>query len=193
MAGIIITIGGLPGSGKSTLGKLLAARLGVPFYSMGDIRRTYAREHGWTLEELNRRAESDPESDHLVDRFQARLPEKEHAFIVDSRLGHHFLPQALKLFVKASVRVCATRILGAKRFGEEWTTIDDGVRSLEERIASDKRRYAALYGIDPLDETQYDLVLDSEAHNPLELLEQVLAELHRRGVRLPDAPASKAI
>ena len=35
---MIITISGLPGSGKSTIGKMLAKKLGYKFYSMGDLR-----------------------------------------------------------------------------------------------------------------------------------------------------------
>jgi len=184
--GLIIVIGGLPGSGKSTLGKMLAARLRVPFYSMGDVRRAYARDRGWTLDELNRRAEIDPASDHLVDRFQTELPKREASFVIDSRLGFHFIPGAVKVFLHASVRTCAQRILRTNRSEEKWTIIEDGVRSLTERVASDKRRYAALYGVDPLDEAVYDIVLDSETADPFVLLNQLLDELRRRGHEVQD-------
>ncbi|HII15831.1 MAG TPA: AAA family ATPase, partial [Nanoarchaeota archaeon] len=37
-----ITIGGVPGAGKSTVAKLIAEKLGYKSYSMGAIRREIA-------------------------------------------------------------------------------------------------------------------------------------------------------
>lgn len=182
---LIVTIGGLPGSGKSTLGKLLAARMGVPFFSMGDVRRAYAHDRGWSIEQLNAYAEKDPESDHLVDRFQERLPAQTPSFVIDSRLGYHFIPGAFRIFLHAPVRVCAERIFAQRRSSESWKNIEEGVASLNERIACDQRRYRALYNIDPTDESQYDLVLDAEHADQQELLRQTLAALTKRGVVLP--------
>ena len=62
---MIITIGGAPGSGKSTVGRMLATNLNIPFFSMGDIRRAYALERGLTIEQLNELAKVDPSSDRL--------------------------------------------------------------------------------------------------------------------------------
>ncbi len=49
---MIITLMGTPGAGKSTLGRLLAQKLGYKQYSMGDLQRRIAQEHGWTINEL---------------------------------------------------------------------------------------------------------------------------------------------
>ena len=38
-----ITISGLAGSGKSTVGRLLASKLNVPFISMGNTTRAFAQ------------------------------------------------------------------------------------------------------------------------------------------------------
>lgn len=193
MAGIIITIGGLPGSGKSTLGKLLAARLGVPFYSMGRVWREYASEHGIGFEELHFQAETDPSIDERIDRYQQELPRQHPSFVIDSRLGHHFIPQAIKIFLKADLRTCAERILHADRAEQRPQTIEESLATLRHVIDSNRKRYLVLYGTDMLDEAQYDLVLDSERTDPFALLAQVLAELRRRGIPLPDTAASKAI
>jgi cytidylate kinase len=45
---MIITLSGYPGSGKSTAGKLLAAKLGYNRYSIGDLQRRLAAEHNLT-------------------------------------------------------------------------------------------------------------------------------------------------
>jgi len=64
---VIITIGGTAGSGKSSVAKELAKRLGYKFYSAGDVRRKYALSKGISLAELNKQGEKDPFSDKMVD------------------------------------------------------------------------------------------------------------------------------
>ena len=49
-----ITIGGMPGSGKSTIGKMLAKSLGYKYYSIGEIRRELAQKRGLTMERVKR-------------------------------------------------------------------------------------------------------------------------------------------
>jgi predicted cytidylate kinase len=182
---VIITIGGPPGSGKSTLGRMLATRLGAPFFSMGDVRRAYALERGMTLAELNRRGEADPYSDTMVDEYQSKLPRQHPSFVIDSRLGYHFLPQSVKIFLKADLRVAASRILPDKRAEEHWTNLDEGTRALQERMRSDRARYKKYYGIDPYDESRFDLVLDTSQLDPLAVLHETLLFLKRSGVPVP--------
>ena len=174
---MIITIGGTPGSGKSTIGRMLATRLNIPFFSMGDIRREFAKQHGITLAELNRLSETDPESDRLVDEFQAGLAQKHESFVVDSRLGWHFLPDSVKIFLKTDLRVAAKRIFDQQRAEEQWDSIEHGVREMEAREASDKKRYATLYNIDHTDISNYDLIIDGTTMTPLEKLEVILLYL----------------
>jgi len=188
---VIITLGGMPGSGKSTLGKLLAARLDMPFFSMGDVRRQYAIANNMTLAELNKRGEQDPASDALVDEYQKKLPFKHNSFVIDSRLGYHFLPKSIKLFVKVDLRVAATRIYSQKRESEKWSSVEDGERELRERIACDIKRYKQYYALDPSDLTQYDLVLDSTSTDPETLLHRVILFLRLKGVVIPPEPARK--
>ena len=49
-----ITISGLPGSGTTTVAKLLAERLGYKLISAGDVFRKLAMERGMTLEEFSK-------------------------------------------------------------------------------------------------------------------------------------------
>ena len=57
MAPVVITISGLPGSGKTTVARLVAKELGLEHVYAGDIFRRQAAEAGVTLEEYTRRAE----------------------------------------------------------------------------------------------------------------------------------------
>lgn len=65
-----ITIFGLAGAGTSTVGKMLAEKLGYKFLSSGDIFRKKARDSGITLPELHECIKADPEAaeEHILTR-----------------------------------------------------------------------------------------------------------------------------
>ncbi len=50
---MILTLIGLPGSGKGTQGQMLAKKLGIPLISIGDMLRTIIRENGEEAKLLN--------------------------------------------------------------------------------------------------------------------------------------------
>ena len=54
---MIITISGKPGSGKSTIAKILAEKLKLKHYSAGDFRREKAKKLCLSLEEFNKLGE----------------------------------------------------------------------------------------------------------------------------------------
>ena len=51
---MIIVLGGRAGSGKSTIAKEVAKKLGYKHYSMGDLQRNIAKEKGISLLELGK-------------------------------------------------------------------------------------------------------------------------------------------
>jgi CMP/dCMP kinase len=190
---VIISLGGSPGSGKSTLGQLLAQELHLPLVKIGDLRRQYGLERGLTLEQLNERGETDPSTDYDIDNYLKKLPEQMDSFIIDARLGFHFIPQSIKVFVTVNLRIGAERILPLHRASESWDTVEQGVAALEKRMASDSKRYRQYYDIDPYDTSQYDLVLDTGGITTEEALAQLLHFLAERGVHPPRIPAAKKV
>ena len=176
----IVTISGTPGSGKSTLGRLLAKRLGYAYHSIGELRRRFAAEKGVTIAELNRRsAAGEEDTDTAFDRFLASLGGQDR-IVVDARLGFHFLPHSIKLFVDADERVRAERLLARESIAERAATLAEAVRMNRERIASDQERYRKYYNLDPFRPEQYDLVLDSARKSPEELVEEVVTRFFTR-------------
>ncbi len=179
----IVTIAGDPGSGKSTLAKALAAALDLPHFSMGDIFRRLAQEGGMSVEEFTRLAQQDPDAwDSRIDPYQCTIPEQHPAFVMDSRLGFHFLPHSIKIYVKVDREEAARRLFRQQRAEERWESVEEGVRSLRERQGSERERFARLYGVDHTDLSQFDLVLDSTRATAEETLAQALAYLKSRGV-----------
>lgn len=159
---LVIAISGRPGSGKSTVARLLAARLGLDHVSAGDFMREMAAERGITVLELSRIAEGDDGIDREIDERSRRLGESGRSVVIDSRLAWHFIPHAVKVFLDVSLDVAARRIFSARRDSEaENVDLESTVQATMARAASESLRYQQYYGIDYLDPTNYDIVLDT--------------------------------
>ena len=70
---MIITISGMPGSGKSTVARRLSEQLAYKRYYMGAVRRKAARKLGMTLEEFNKKGETDASTDLFVEEYIQKL------------------------------------------------------------------------------------------------------------------------
>lgn len=172
---MIITISGQAGSGKSTVARLLAEKLGYKHYSMGDLRRKMARERGMTIAEFNKLGEKEDFTDKDVDNYQKQLGEKEDNFVVDGRLSFHFIPQSFKVYVKATLAERAKRVFKDERDTEHFSSEDDAQKALEWREKTDIKRYQHYYHIDPSDHGQYDLVVDSSTIPASQVVKKILS------------------
>ena len=85
-----ITISGDVGSGKSTIARKLAQKLGLTHYSMGAFMRELARKRGMNINEFSQVAEGDRTIDEDLDAMQERIGSEEQDFVMDSRLGFHW-------------------------------------------------------------------------------------------------------
>lgn len=182
---VIVAIHGQAGSGKTTLGRMLAIRLGLPFFDMGEIRKRFALERGMTLAELNALGEKDPSTDLLVEDEQQRLAREHPGFVITCRAGFHFLPGCIAIYLRADYEAAARRVLEQDRKSEPWLTVGEAMQGLRERDESDALRFKRHYGLDINDPAHYSLIIDSTRKNPLEKFEIVLEFLEKRGVAIP--------
>lgn len=159
---MIITISGMPGSGKSTIARLLAEKLGYNFYSMGDLRGKMAVERGLTIDELNEIGKKEDWTDKEVDDYQSELGKKEDNFVIDGWLSFHFIPHAIKIFLKANPEESAKRVFENQRADEEKKETFEEVKDMLNNRAEDSRqRYLKYYNVDYQDLEHYDFILDT--------------------------------
>jgi CMP/dCMP kinase len=159
---MIIAISGMPGSGKSTLAKMVAEKLKLQYYSIGSLMREIATKNNLSLLEMSAYAEKDKRVDAMLDNAQADLAIKEDNYVLDSRLGYHFLKKAFKVFITVSDEEAAKRVFEAKRAEEkENTSVEETQKSLKKRHESEVFRYKKHYGLNPFDESNYDYILDT--------------------------------
>lgn len=159
---MIITIQGYPGSGKSTVARIIAKKLGYDFFSAGGMRREIALEKGLDIEGLNKIGEKEDWTDRKVDSEIERIGKTRDKFVIDGRVGYFFIPDSVKVFLKVELREGARRILEEGRKSESHGSILEAEKSIRERMKSDSGRYRKYYGIDNcFDEKNFDLVIDT--------------------------------
>jgi len=169
-----ITISGTPGSGKSTMGKLLAEKLNYTYYDMGEVRRELAKKHKMTLEELNKLGEREDWTDTQADALSVEIGKKHDNFVFVARLAYHFIPGSVKIYLECDIKEGAKRIFKDKRTGEKYESIKEMEKKLNERMESDKLRYLKYYDINPYNKSNYDIVIDTTFLSVEEVLERIL-------------------
>lgn len=175
---MLITISGEPGSGKTTVARMLADRLGVPHVYAGDLYRQEAKRRGLTLEQFNALCEQDHSIDRNLDEAMAARAEQGDV-VLEGRLAGYLAAEAgldaLKVWLTASDEVRAKRV--ARRESGDWQQVLEGNRL---RHGSDARRYRTIYGYDLADTSVYDVVLSTDDETPQSLVEQLLAKAGER-------------
>lgn len=164
---MLITISGLPGSGTTTVSRLVADALGLALLPGGEVFRQMAAEAGMTLAEFGLHAQGHPAIDReLDDRLEARAAEGD--CVIESRLAGWLATRAglpaLRVWLDCDDEVRATRV--AVRDG---STPAQAERDNAARGDLERSRYRAVYEIDLEDRSAYDLVLDSTAEPPARL------------------------
>jgi predicted cytidylate kinase len=154
-----ISIAGDIGSGKSTVAKAVAARLGVEPLSTGGIQRQLAAARGINTLELNRLAETDPSIDQQIDDYLRALPPG--PLVVESRMAWHFVADTTRIFLYILPTAAAQRILGASRSDESYRHAEEAIARLRERRESEIHRFQKYYGVDIGNLRNYDFVIDT--------------------------------
>ena len=175
---MLITISGLPGSGKTTVARLVARDLGLEHVYAGNIFRRQAEAHGLTLQEYLRRAETDPSIDRELDRQMETRAARGDA-VLEGRLAAFMADRAgaaaLKVFLEASEDVGASRITGG-----DGGAATQRLREIQAREASDHRRYLDLYGVDYHDLSRYDLIMETDRRTPEEVAGAIVEQARVR-------------
>jgi cytidylate kinase len=155
-ADIIVTVDGPSGSGKGTLAKEIAERLGIKHFSAGDVFRSIAKDQGISHVELAEKA--DKQVDLEVDRrtLQRAL---EESCVVEGRLPSWVLGDYsdLKIFLTADEKERAKRVAGRENIDRK-TALEQEIR---QRDSENNRRYEDYYGIDTSKKDIYDVIFDN--------------------------------
>lgn len=157
MIGRVVAIGGPPGSGKSTAGRRVAEALGLDYRSAGEVFRAEAKAHGMDLEEFGHFAETHPEIDRGLDEAMQALARP--GVLLDGRV-QAALCRLRGRPVYAIVVVAEEDERARRVAARDHQSVEEALRRMRERAASERVRYRAFYDLDPEGETP-DLLVDS--------------------------------
>ncbi len=164
---MIITIAGLSGSGKNTVGEILSKKLKLRL--VDPTFKTLAEERRMDLMEFHRKAEKE----HNIDKdFDAHLISEveKGPCVVTTWLGPWMILNAdLRVWISASQHARAARLAG-----RDAMTQEQALAHLAERDASNRTRYLDVYRIDIYAHSDFDLVINSEKFTPEKIADIII-------------------
>lgn len=171
----VLTISGLPGTGKSTVAQILTEKTGLRYVYSGELFRRSAQEHGMTLAQFGAYCERHPKVDRELDDHQVRVL-SEGDVIVEGRIAGWLAARnkipAYKVLLTANLDTRVARVM--KR---EQGTFEERRQEVVARERSEAARYRQYYGIDVADTSIYDLVVDTVDKTPEQVAAEILAHL----------------
>ena len=182
---MIISIGGTPGSGKSTVGKILAKHFNLKRYYIGQIMRDIAKEKGMTIREYLESGEDDPSVDREVDEYQKKLGETEDNFLIEGRTSFQMIPKSIKIFIYTDLDTGAERIYkdlkenSKDRNEGKFKNVEEVKCETEKRITTDKKRYKKYYNVDVFDKKNYDISIDSSSIDADKVTDNIIKEIQK--------------
>ena len=170
---MIITIGGLAGTGTTTLAEVLSEKLDVPYISAGFIFREMAAERGMTVLEFGEFAEGNDDIDKEIDKRQAEKAKSAENLIVDGRLSAFFVNNAdLRICLMTPFDVRSKRI--AQR---EDKSVEIAKEEIITREKSEALRYKEIHNIDISNMEIYDLIVNTDSFDPESISEIIIQTL----------------
>jgi len=176
---MIITISGLHGTGKSTIGKLIAEKLGIQYYSTGQAFRDLAQEMNLTLEDFTKYVEKNPKIDEKLDDKIEKIAQKGNV-IIDSQLSGYILKTVADFKI---LLICPleTRV---KRMAErDNSNYEKKLKETKLREKSELERFKSLYNIDLSDYDDlnkiYDLIINTENLTIEDIVEKILMQIKK--------------
>ena len=160
---------------------MLAEKLGIPRYYMGQMFRNMAQEKGLTLADFMNFLASNPEIEKEIDNYMINLPQEKDSFVIEGRVAWHLIPQSIKIYLQVDSKIAAQRILRAmseknNRGNEDANldTLENIEKSILQRRVKDSERYFNLYGIRQDEEKNYDLIVNTTDLTINEVLEKII-------------------
>lgn len=170
---MIITIGGLAGTGTTTLAEVLSEKLEIPYLSAGFIFREMAAERGMSVLEFSEFAEGNDDIDKEIDKRQAEKAKSAENLIIEGRLSAFFVDNAdLRICLITPFDVRSKRI--AQREDKPVEIAKDEIITREK---SEALRYKEIHNIDISNMDIYDLIINTDSFDPQSISEIIIQTL----------------
>lgn len=170
--GLVITVGGLHGTGKTTYARALSEQFGLRHVSAGETFREMAERRNLKLDDLNNVAESDPTIDREIDEKMKEEASKGDV-VLDGQLAAWMAQDKADL----KILLIAPKEVRLRRAAErENLSLEEAEKQTLGREEVERERYRRYYGIDVADPSIYDLIVDTNLY-PLEEMTKILKKI----------------
>lgn len=169
-----ITLSGEVASGKTTVGKLISEKTGIPFTSIGEQTRLKADSLGLSISQFQEKCLDNPELDRELDGEFSAFCNAEEKLIIDYRLGFHFVRDSFHVFLDISEDTAIERIKNANRRNETHYTV-------RKRNQSFRNQFQSTYKVDYTKNDHYDLIVKVEDFESAEVIADFILRELRRG------------
>lgn len=169
----IICISGLVGSGKDTVADLVAKKLGFSRVKLSF--KDAAKQMGISLMEYHAYVEKDLTIDKEFDKMVIKEARKQNS-VISTWLGAWLIPEAvLRVWLEASDKARAERISKRDNMGPK-----QALKHVHERDNHNRGRYLALYSIDIMDHSNFDMEINTEKFSPEQIADIIVAAYNAR-------------
>ncbi|UCC20760.1 MAG: AAA family ATPase [Promethearchaeota archaeon] len=176
---MIITISGLHGTGKSTIGKLIAEKMGIKYYSTGQAFRDLAQEMKMTLAEFTKYVERNPEIDKKLDNRIIEIAKKGNV-IIDSQLSGYLLKDFSDFNI---LLTCPLETRVKRMIQRDNSDYEEKIKETKMREKSELERFKLLYNIDLSNQQElyqiYDLIINTESLSVEEIFKEIILKLEK--------------
>lgn len=167
-----IIVSGKPGSGKTTIIKLLSEKLGLKYIDGGKIFRKMAEDHNMNLVKFQELCNKDYSFDKKLDEKLIEYAKKNN-IVMESRVLPYIIDKknikAFKVFLHASDKVRIKRMVRRGEGSYKEVLEEDKIRT-----ENDRKRYKEVYGIDTNDLSVYDLIVNTDDKTPNEITDIII-------------------
>jgi len=177
---MIVTISGLHGTGKSTVGKILSEKLGLKYYSTGQAFRDLAQEKDMSLKQFTRYVENHPEIDLELDDKIIDVASKGDV-IIDSQLSGFLLRDLADFKI---LFTCPIEIRIKRMADRDNSSVEEKMNETVAREKSELKRFKKLYNIN-LENSEknrqiFDLIIDTETLSAHEVVEKIISAINKK-------------
>ena len=174
---MIITISGLHGTGKTTIGKKVAESLGLRYFSTGEVFRDLAKLMSMSLVEFTKYVEENPETDKKLDNRIIEIS-KEGNVLTTSLLSGYLLSDVADFKI---LLTCPFEIRIKRMAERDKTSYEEKLKETEYREKSESERFILLYNIDINNnenvEEIFDFIVDTNEFSIEESVNKILSEI----------------
>lgn len=169
--GLVITVSGPHGAGRSSQAQYLSQEFGLRYISTGTLFREMAEQRGFSMEEMSRLAEENCDFDNYLDE-RAKEESAKGGVVIDATLAAWVATNPdLKIYLWAEFDDRIQRI--AEREGRP---LQEVLKETKIRESSEKDRFQKYYKIDIDELSVYDVVLNTSLFS-LEATSKILGKI----------------